>query len=73
MQGALPIDHFIQTLSDDSKVHMFTKLEELLSVNDETAIQLIEEKADEITDELVVALEEAFRIMHAEFLGLSYH
>jgi hypothetical protein len=52
---------------------MFNHLEELLTSNDEAAVQFAEEHMDEITDELVAALEDAFRILRADLLGLTFH
>ena len=52
---------------------MFNQLEELLSGNDENAAQFVEDNMDEITDELVGALEDAYRIMRNELLGMTFH
>lgn len=52
---------------------MFNHLEELLSANDEAAAQFTEEHLDEITDELVAALADAYRILRADLLGLTFH
>ena len=52
---------------------MFNQLEDLLASNDENAAQFVEDHMDEITDELVAALEDAYRILRNELLGFTYH
>lgn len=52
---------------------MFNQLEELLSANDENAARFVEENMDELTDELVGALEDAYRILRNELVGLTHH
>lgn len=55
------------------ELRMFGKLEELLANNDEAAVRFAEEHGDEIADELVAALEDAYRILRAEILSLTIH
>jgi hypothetical protein len=52
---------------------MFKQLEELLSANDDNAVQFVEEHSDEVTDELVAALEDTYRILRNDLLGLTFH